>query len=151
MGERIMGQTNENRTWGLGCQGLVLLRVATSTWRVRMGECMMGPRPAWMSNGMFMPVRGVRMSENRITPSGLKACHGCSDTSTCAEGRSIQLHIKRWNYNSAAFYGFGFFGKVSFPDPLGTLQYEQEDLFRLCMPHPYSHLTLTTELYDKCL
>ena len=51
-----------------------------------MGEWMMGPRPAWMSKGMFMPVRGVRMSEKRITPSGLKACHGCSDTSTCAEG-----------------------------------------------------------------
>lgn len=28
------------------------------------------------------PVMGVRMSENRMTPSGWKARHGCSDTST---------------------------------------------------------------------
>ena len=36
-----------------------------------------------MSKGMFMPVSGVRMSENRMTPSGLNACHGCREISTC--------------------------------------------------------------------
>lgn len=41
---------------------------------------MMGPGA--MSKGMFMPGRGVRMSENRITPSGLNACHGCREIST---------------------------------------------------------------------
>ena len=29
-----------------------------------------------------MPVRGVRMSENSMTPSGLNACHGCREIST---------------------------------------------------------------------
>lgn len=50
---------------------------------VRMGLWMMGPLPVSMSKGMFMPVSGVRMSENRMTPSGLNALHGCRDTSTC--------------------------------------------------------------------
>ena len=40
-----------------------------------------------------MPVSGVRMSENRITPSGLNARHGCSDTSTCTHAcRSEEGH-----------------------------------------------------------
>ena len=45
---------------------------------------MIGPLPASMSNGMPMPVRGVSMSENRMTPSGLKARHGCIEISTCS-------------------------------------------------------------------
>ena len=52
------------------------------TSMVRMGVWMMGPSPPAMSKGMFMPDRGVRMSENRITPSGLKAFQGCRETST---------------------------------------------------------------------
>lgn len=50
---------------------------------VRMGSWMTGPLPASMSKGMPMPVRGVRISENRITPSGLNARQGCKDISTC--------------------------------------------------------------------
>jgi hypothetical protein len=50
---------------------------------VRIGSAMMGPLPAVMSKGMFMPVRGVRMSLNRMTPSGLNASHGCREISTC--------------------------------------------------------------------
>ena len=49
---------------------------------VLMGSWMRGPWPLTMSKGMFMPVRGVRMSENRMTPSGLNACHGCREIST---------------------------------------------------------------------
>ena len=44
---------------------------------------MTGPLPASMSKGIPMPVRGVRISENRITPSGLKARQGCREISTC--------------------------------------------------------------------
>ena len=50
---------------------------------------MIGPLPASMSKGIPMPVSGVRMSENRMTPSGLKARQGCSDTSTCI-GSSVR-------------------------------------------------------------
>jgi len=56
------------------------------TSMVRMGVCMRGPDPPVMSKGMFMPVRGVRMSEKRMTPSGLNARQGCKDTSTCKSG-----------------------------------------------------------------
>lgn len=47
-----------------------------------MGSAMIGPLPAVMSKSMPMPVRGVRMSEKRITPSGLNARQGWSETST---------------------------------------------------------------------
>ena len=57
------------------------------TSMVRMGLWMMGPSPPAMSKGMFMPDRGVRISENRMTPSGLKATHGCKDTSTWTRHR----------------------------------------------------------------
>ena len=52
---------------------------------------MMGPLPAEMSKGMFMPVRGVRMSENRITPSGWNARQGCSEISTCSQTQKIKF------------------------------------------------------------
>lgn len=45
-----------------------------------------------MSKGMPMPVKGVRMSENRMTPSGLKARQGCSEISTCI-GLTSKQHI----------------------------------------------------------
>ena len=51
---------------------------------------MMGPSPPAMSKGMFMPAKGVRMSENRMTPSGRKASQGCRDTSTWHRG-GLQL------------------------------------------------------------
>lgn len=35
-----------------------------------------------MSKGMFIPLKGVRISENKMTPSGLKAFQGCRETST---------------------------------------------------------------------
>ena len=50
---------------------------------VLMGVWMTGPLPDSMSKGMPMPVSGVRISENRMTPSGLKARQGCSEISTC--------------------------------------------------------------------
>jgi hypothetical protein len=66
---------------------------------VRMGSWMMGPLPDEMSKGMFMPVRGVRMSENRITPSGLKALQGCNETSTCSTAHEYSpltcIHLTR--------------------------------------------------------
>ncbi len=40
-----------------------------------------------------MPVKGVRMSENRMTPSGLKARQGCSEISTCISLASEQ-HVE---------------------------------------------------------
>ena len=58
---------------------------------VRMGSWMMGPLPAEMSKGMFIPVSGVRMSENKMTPSGWNALQGCSEISTCTHmGLSLQ-------------------------------------------------------------
>ena len=45
-----------------------------------------------MSKGIPMPVKGVRMSENRMTPSGLKARQGCSEISTCI-GLASKQHI----------------------------------------------------------
>lgn len=50
---------------------------------VLMGSWMRGPCPLTISKGIFMPVSGVRMSEKRMTPSGLNACHGCREISTC--------------------------------------------------------------------
>jgi hypothetical protein len=50
---------------------------------VRLSPALAALLTVTMSKGMFMPARGVRMSENRITPSGLNARHGCRDTSTC--------------------------------------------------------------------
>ena len=35
-----------------------------------------------MSNGMFIPANGVKISENTITPSGLSASYGCKEIST---------------------------------------------------------------------
>ena len=52
------------------------------TFMVRMGSWMMGPLPLTISNGMFIPGNGVKMSEKRTTPSGRKAFHGCSVIST---------------------------------------------------------------------
>jgi hypothetical protein len=43
-----------------------------------------------MSKGMFIPASGVRMSEKRITPSGLNARHGCRDTSTARSTFSLR-------------------------------------------------------------
>jgi hypothetical protein len=40
-----------------------------------------------MSKGMFMPGSGVRMSLNRITPSGLNASQGCRLISTWGVAR----------------------------------------------------------------
>ena len=62
-------------TYGVSPSASRVPTAATSS-SVRMGLEMTGPVPAMMSNGMFMPVRGVRMSENSTTPSGLNACHG---------------------------------------------------------------------------
>ena len=59
------------------------------TCMVRMGSWMTGPLPASMSKGIPMPVKGVRMSENRITPSGLKARQGCKEISTCRRGSLV--------------------------------------------------------------
>lgn len=59
---------------------------------VLIGVCMTGPLPASMSKGMPMPVKGVRMSENRMTPSGLKGRQGCSEISTCI-GLAFKQHI----------------------------------------------------------
>ena len=63
-----------------------LQKVLQLTSMVRMGSWMMGPLPLEMSNGMFIPVRGVRMSEKSMTPSGWKARQGCNDISTCMRG-----------------------------------------------------------------
>lgn len=60
------------------------------TSMVRMGSWIMGPLPAEMSKGMFIPVSGVRMSEKRMTPSGWNARQGCNEISTCTHmGRSL--------------------------------------------------------------
>ena len=63
----------------------------TLTSMVRIGSWMMGPLPEVMSKGMFMPVRGVRMSEKRMTPSGWNARQGCSEISTCSQTRKIEF------------------------------------------------------------
>ena len=60
---------------------------------VRIGSWMIGPLPAEMSNGMFIPVRGVRMSENRITPSGWNALQGCNEISTCSHTTQSMISI----------------------------------------------------------
>ena len=41
----------------------------------------MGPLPLTTSNSMPSAGSGVRISLNMITPSGLNASHGCSDSS----------------------------------------------------------------------
>ena len=58
------------------------LGVTRCTSIVLMGLCINGPDPPVMSKGMFMPLRGVKMSEKRMTPSGLNAFQGCRETST---------------------------------------------------------------------
>ena len=80
------------RGWNL-CGAAKIEEGSCITSMVRMGLWMMGPLPVSMSKGMFMPVRGVRMSENRMTPSGLNALHGCRDTSTCAHKFAHTLHV----------------------------------------------------------
>jgi hypothetical protein len=45
------------------------------------GEAIMGPLPLTTSNSMPSAGSGVRISLNMITPSGLNASHGCSDSS----------------------------------------------------------------------
>ena len=46
-----------------------------------------------MSNGMFIPCNGVKISLNRITPSGLNARYGCNEISTA---RST-VSLRSWN------------------------------------------------------
>ena len=48
----------------------------------RIGLKIIGPVPLTMSNGMFIPANGVKISENTITPSGLNASYGCKEIST---------------------------------------------------------------------
>lgn len=48
----------------------------TCSW-LRMGSAMSGPLPLTMSNSMPRAGRGVRMSEKKMTPSGLKARQHC--------------------------------------------------------------------------
>ena len=56
--------------------------VSASTCAIeRIGSWIWGPLLSMMSKSMPMPGRGVRMSENRITPSGLKALNGCIEIS----------------------------------------------------------------------
>ena len=57
-------------------------RSAASASLVRMGESMSGPLVSSMSNGMPTAGSGVKMSLNRMTPSGRNAAHGCRLIST---------------------------------------------------------------------
>ena len=44
-----------------------------------------------------MPVRGVKMSENKITPSGLKALQGWRDISTCSQAPvTLLLYLSKY-------------------------------------------------------
>lgn len=100
---------NASPTYGTQSSGTNSLTLATSS-AVCKGSNMTGPLPFMMSNGIFMPERGVRMSENRmtchdnfkdklysksvhtniiesklkrhLTPSGLKTSQGCNEIST---------------------------------------------------------------------
>ena len=67
---------------------------------LRMGSAMMGPFPCTMSNGMFMPESGVRMSLNRMTPSGLNASHGCSEISTWEQKQAVQYLVNGSNIHT---------------------------------------------------
>lgn len=52
------------------------------TWSIDLiGTGMIGPFPLTTSNSMPSAGRGVRMSENMMTPSGLNALQGCRDSS----------------------------------------------------------------------
>jgi hypothetical protein len=53
-------------TYGTESSGTNSLTCSTST-AVHRGLCMTGPLPFTMSKGMFIPDRGVRMSENKMT------------------------------------------------------------------------------------
>jgi hypothetical protein len=67
---------------------------------LRMGSAMMGPFPCTMSKGMFMPDSGVRMSLNRMTPSGLNASHGCSEISTWEQQQAFQYLVNGSNIHT---------------------------------------------------
>ncbi len=62
------------------------------TWSIlRTGLAMIGPLPLTTSNSMPRAGRGVRMSEKKITPSGLKARQGCIDSSIAMSGVSERI------------------------------------------------------------
>lgn len=70
--ERKQGPTsflkidNASPTYGTDSSGKNSLTLSTSA-AVVGGSNMIGPFPFTMSKGIFIPVRGVRMSENKIT------------------------------------------------------------------------------------
>lgn len=57
---------NASPTYGTNSSGTNSTTCATSA-DVRKGLNMIGPLPLTMSKGMFIPERGVRMSENSMT------------------------------------------------------------------------------------
>ena len=57
---------NASPTYGTDSSGLNSLTSSTST-AVARGLKITGPLPFTMSKGMFIPERGVRMSENKMT------------------------------------------------------------------------------------
>lgn len=57
---------NASPTYGTDSSGTNSVTWSTST-AVLKGLCITGPFPFTMSNGIFIPGRGVRMSENNIT------------------------------------------------------------------------------------
>ena len=59
-------------TKGIESAGIQRTRALTCSME-RIGSPIWGPLLSMMSKSIPMPGRGVRMSENRITPSGLKA------------------------------------------------------------------------------
>ena len=70
---------------------------------VRIGFSITGPLPGTMSKGMPMPARGVRMSEKRMTPSGWKARHGCSEISVASAAFSDRSRNERWREHRSMY------------------------------------------------
>lgn len=68
---------------------------------VRTGDWITGPLDSEISNGTPMAGSGVSMSENRMTPSGAKACHGCSVISTMRSVVSDRSRNEGWRLDSA--------------------------------------------------
>mmetsp|Transcript_3594 Transcript_3594/g.9994 ORF Transcript_3594/g.9994 Transcript_3594/m.9994 type:complete len:225 (+) Transcript_3594:636-1310(+) len=78
--------TSERRFCSVSRTNGVLLIASSSCTRatssiVRIGFSMIGPLSSGISKSIPIPGSGVRISEKRMTPSGLNARHGCREIS----------------------------------------------------------------------
>mmetsp|Transcript_25313 Transcript_25313/g.40491 ORF Transcript_25313/g.40491 Transcript_25313/m.40491 type:complete len:268 (+) Transcript_25313:221-1024(+) len=79
-----------SRMKGSDASGSSRVRSALTSAMHRTGLEMSGPLPLMTSKSIPSAGRGVRMSLNMMTPSGLNARHGCSEISTASSTVSLR-------------------------------------------------------------